>query len=266
MTAQDEAQEYFLGMRRFRGLLGQGKPVVGAAVTFSDALISDALADSVDFLWYDMEHAQMDPCALNFHLMAARGKETASLVRVADVHPSTLKPVLDAGAEGIVVAQVHSVDEVKELVNNCVYPPEGVRGLGPRVPTNYGRFGGAQYVALANEMVFTSVMIETAEALDAIDEIVNVNRLDSIVIGPYDLSGAIGTFGEVDSPAVNDAIDRIIAAARAAGVYVGMGMPVSPRFASSMLARGVNWIQLGSDFEYMIQRVDAARKEIDGAS
>ena len=266
MDTKDTIRTGFRGMQRFRQRLGDGKPAIGAAVTFSDALLSDALADSVDFLWYDMEHTQMDPGALNDHLMAARGKETASLVRVAVVHPLTLKPVLDAGAEGIVVAQVHDVEEVEAFVRNCIYPPDGTRGLGPRVPTNFGRFGGAQYVSLANEMVFTSVMIETAEAFEAIDRIVNVKRLDSVVIGPYDLSGAIGTLGEVDSPVVNDAIDRIIASARAAGVYVGMGMPVSPGFASTMFARGVNWVQLGSDFEYMIQRVDASRGEIDGVS
>ena len=264
MTIQAKAIESFGGMRRLRKCLAEGRPVVGAAVTFSDALISEALAESVDFLWYDMEHVQIDPGTLNAHLMAARGKKTAALVRVADVRPATLKPILDAGAEGIVVAQVRSVDEVEKLVSNCIYPPEGVRGFGPRIPTNFGRLGGEEYVSLANEMVFTSVMIETAQAFAEIDRIVNVSRLDSVVIGPYDLSGAIGTLGEVDSPVVNHAIDHIISSARAAGVYVGMGMSASSGYASKMFARGVNWIQLGSEFEYMIQRVDAARKDITG--
>jgi 2-keto-3-deoxy-L-rhamnonate aldolase RhmA len=92
--------------------------------------------------------------------------------------------------------------------------------------------------------------------LDAIEQIAQVPRLDSVVLGPYDLSGAIDRLGRVDGPALNDAINRVVAAARAAGVHVGMGMPVDPVFASTMIARGVNWIQLGSDFEYMIQHVE----------
>lgn len=244
-------------MRHFRARLAAGIPQIGAAVTFNDPLVSDALADSVDLLWYDLEHTALDPAALNAHLLAARGKLTATIVRVADVHPSVLKPVLDAGASGVVAAQVRTVDEVQQLVRNCMYPPDGQRGAGPRVPSNFGRAGGDAYTKAANETIFTSVMIETAEALDAIEQIVRVPRLDSIVLGPYDLSGAIDQLGRVDSPAVTGAIDRVIAAAKSANVHVGMGMPANADFAAAMIARGVNWVQFGSDYEYMIQHLDA---------
>ena len=264
MTDPDTRPEMFKGMRRFRAMLQAGEPVVGAAVTFNDPLLSDALADSVDFLWYDLEHTQIDPAALNAHLLAARGKQTASIVRVADVHPAVIKPVLDAGAEGIVAAQVYSVDEVEQFVRNCHYPPDGVRGVGPRVPTNFGRDGGADYFRRANEDILVSVMIETAEALQAIDRIVAVPGLDSVVIGPFDLSGALSKLGDVDGPAVTAAIDRVISAARDAGLYVGAGMPASADFASALIARGVNWVQVGSDFEYLIQCVDTTRAAIRG--
>lgn len=257
MGSGQSPPDLFEGMRRFRAQLATGAPQICGAVTFNDPLVSDALADSVDMLWYDLEHNALDPAALNAHLLAARYKQTATIVRVADVHPAVLKPVLDAGATGIVAAQVHTVDEVEQLVRNCMYPPDGTRGCGPRVPTNFGRAGGTAYLRMANQTIFTSVMIETAEALDAIDQIVRVPRLDSVVIGPSDLAGAIDQLDRVDGPAVNEAIDRVIAAAKAAGIYVGMGMPADTRFASTMIARGVNWIQFGSDFEYMIQHIDA---------
>jgi len=148
VSTKDAAQDLFRGMRWFREQLAAGTPQIGAAVTFSDPLLSDALADSVDFLWYDLEHTGLDPGALNAHLLAARGKETASIVRLADVHPAALKPVLDAGAEGIVAAQVRTADEVEQLVRNCMYPSQGARGAGPRVPTNYGLAGGSTGVSL----------------------------------------------------------------------------------------------------------------------
>ena len=134
-----------------------------------------------------------------------------------------------------------------------------LRGLAADI---FQAAGDEAYFRLANETIFTAVMIETAEALAAIDRIVHVPRLDSVVLGPYDLSGALDRLGRVDSPTVNDAIHRVIAAARAAGVNVGMGMPIDPGYASTMIARGVNWVQLGSDFEYMIQRVDGTVGEL----
>ena len=264
MTDQDTRPELFKGMRRLRAMLQAGEPVLGTAVTFNDPLLSDALADSVDFLWYDLEHTQLDPAALNAHLLAARGKQTASIVRVADVHPSVIKPVLDAGAEGIVAAQVYSVEEVEQFVRNCHYPPDGVRGAGPRVPTNFGRAGGTQYYRQANQDILVSVMIETAEAVEAIDQIVAVPGLDSVVIGAYDLSGALSTLDDIEGPAVTAAIDRVISAARDAGIYVGAGMSTSADYASALIARGVNWLQVGCDFEHMIQGVDTTRAAIRG--
>ena len=94
-----------------------------------------------------------------------------------------IKPVLDAGASGIVVPQVRSVEEVQQVVADCRYPPLGQRGFGPLIPTNYGRDGGdVEYAERANAGIYVSVMIETAEALDALDQIVAVPGLDGVVI------------------------------------------------------------------------------------
>ncbi len=263
MTEKDTTSELFKGMRRFRAILQAGELPLGVAVSFNDPLLSDALADSVDFFWYDLEHINLDPAALNAHLLAARGKQTAAIVRVADVHPAVIKPVLDAGADGVVAAQVRSVDEVQQLVSNCLYPPDGTRGAAPRVPSNYDRIG-RECFRLANETIFTAVMIETAEALEAIEEIVRVPRLDSVVIGPLDLSGALGDLGDLDSTVLGEAMDRIIGAARETGVYVGAGVGISGDLTDSLIARGVNWLQAGCDFQYLIDAVDETVAAIRG--
>lgn len=243
-------------IERFRQQLRSGELVLGMAVTFNDPLVTDAIADSVDYVWIDTEHTAMDPAVLNGHLLACRGKGTPALVRVRDSKASTIKPVLDSGADGIIVPQVQSLEEVEEAVANCLYPPAGRRGMGPRVPSNYGRDGGEDYLRRANEAVFISVQIETTEALEALDEIVRVPRLDSIVIGPYDLSGALGVLGDVEHPKVVEAVQRIIAAAHSAGIWVGAGMPADAEYAEVMARRGVHWVQLGCDFEYMIKGMD----------
>jgi 2-keto-3-deoxy-L-rhamnonate aldolase RhmA len=113
-----------------------------------------------------------------------------------------------------------------------------------------------------------SVQIETREAFEAVDDIVRVPGLDSVVVGPWDLSGAIGTLGDVESPLVMDAIRRIVKAARAAGLSVGAGMGVLPAFAGTLRALGVQWFQVGGDSGFLSWAADTvaaqARAAVDG--
>ena len=250
----------------FRARLRQGPPPIGVAVSMTDPMVSEALADSVDFLWIDLEHNALSRQALQNHLLAGRGKSVPVVVRVPDSTAPTLKPLLDSGVEGVVVPQVRSIAEVESLVENCMYPPAGKRGMGPRIPSRYGRRGGPAYVQQANDELFLSVMIETAEALEAIDTIVQIKRLDSVVIGPYDLSGSLGILGDVEHPMMVKAYKRIIATAVEAGIFVGCGAPADVACGRSMIDLGVQWLQLGSDFELMIQRMDELRKQVKRAS
>jgi 2-keto-3-deoxy-L-rhamnonate aldolase RhmA len=167
-----------------------------------------------------------------------------------------IKRVLDSGAEGIILPQARSAEEVRAFVSSCRYPPMGTRGFGPRRPTNYGRAGGAEYLRKANQNVFVVAQIETVSALEELDAIVAINGLDSLVVGPYDLSGSMGMLGEVHHPRVLEAIRRVADKARAAGLYVGMGMGADAEHALVAARLGVQWAQCGNDFEFMIRGVD----------
>lgn len=243
-------------INHFRQRLAQGETCIGASVSFSDPRVTDALADSADFLWIDLEHSFMSPETLSAHLLAARGRNKPGLVRVTGSSTPFIKPVLDMGADGIIVPQVRSVEEVQQIVNDCRYPPMGRRGFGPRVPTNYGRDETFAYIERANRDLFVAVQIETAEALAAVEEIVTIPGLDSLVIGPMDLSGSLGRLGDVEHPTIVAAIERVVKVARAAGLSVGAGMGTDPAYAAKMAQRGVQWLQVGSDFGYMIESMD----------
>lgn len=256
-------------INKFREKLKSGTVCLGPGITLTDPLVTDALGDSVDFFWIDLEHSLMSPEALNGHLLSARAREVASLVRVSGSATPFIKPVLDAGADGIVVPQVQSAEEVRHVVRDCHYPPLGTRGYGPRVPSNYGRDGGSEYVDRANEEIFVAVQIETMGALEAIDEIVAIPGIDSLVIGPQDLSGALGLLGDVEHPKVVAAIETIVKKARDAGLFVGAGMGTDPDYAYIMAKRGVQWLQIGGDFGYLIAYVDelnlSVRSRIENA-
>ena len=106
-------------------------------------------------------------------------------------------------------------------------------------------------------------MIETIGALNAIEEIVQINNLDSIVIGPYDLSGAIHKLGDVQHPIVEEAFNKIILTAKKHNKYVGIGMPINIEYAKKMIALGVDWVQIGGDHEYLIKQLEVVMKTLN---
>ena len=133
----------------------------------------------------------------------------------------------------------------------CRYPPLGTRGFGPRRPSNYGLAPTKDYLAESNRDLFVSVQIENKHALAVVEEIAAVPRLDSLVIGPADLSLSLGI--SMKDPQLREAMRRIIAAARTRGLSVGIGMgPDDDDFAVEAIGLGVNWLQVGGDFSYMV--------------
>ena len=132
-----EMGEIFGHMRSFRERMAAGELVSGPFVSLTDPTASEALAGSVDFLWYDQEHTPMSPEALSSHLLACRTKKTPAFVRITgpndgDHQPwgAWIKPVLDMGADGVILPQVRTVEEVEGIVADCRFPPVGRRGRG----------------------------------------------------------------------------------------------------------------------------------------
>jgi 2-keto-3-deoxy-L-rhamnonate aldolase RhmA len=240
----------------FRQKLAAGQLCLGSAITLNDPLVSDALGDSVDFFWVDTEHGPMSAEALTGHFLAARCHNVPALVRVPTCNVAFIKPVIDAGAAGVIIPQIRTVAEVRQVIEDTRYPPLGRRGYAPRMPSNYGRDGGDEYLRRSNTNLFVSVQIETAEALDAVEEIVRVPGLDSVVIGPWDLSGSLGMLGDVFNATMVAAYDRVVACAHAAGLSVGAGMGMTPDFACFLAQHGVNWMQVGLDYGYMVKCMD----------
>jgi len=246
----------------FRNKLKTGSICIGSSITLSDPLVTDILADSVDFLWLELEHCAMSPEIIYGHLLAARAKKIPVFVRLGDNQVHLIKHVLDGGAEGIIIPQVRNAGEVKKLVSECRYPPEGRRGFGPRIPTNYFRNDGREYAVWANSNIFVSVMIENKEALDSLDDILKVHGLDSVIIGPWDLSGSLGLLGEIDSPVVRNAMDTIIEKTKQAGLVMSAASAPNADAACDLIRRGVQCLVVGNDFNYMINHIDQLTSNI----
>jgi 2-keto-3-deoxy-L-rhamnonate aldolase RhmA len=246
---------------KFRRQLQAGKILLGPSISLTDPLVTDALADSVDFVWIDTEHTLMNPPTFIGHLLAARTHDLPVVVRIPGSATHLIKPVLDSGVEGLVVPQVRSAEEVRSIVADCRYPPLGRRGIGPRVLANYGRKAVAEFARETNESMFVSAQIENTEGLAALDDILAVPGLDSVVIGPVDLSASLGVLGEIEHPMVLAAISTICTKARAAGIFVGAGCG-NAQYASLLIQHGVQWVQMGGDDGFLWRYFELMTAEV----
>ena len=245
-----------------RDKIRSGELVLGAGITQSDPTVTEALAPSVDFVWIDMEHNPTTTESMVGHLIAARAGGAPSIVRIPNNDVGWVKRVLDAGAEGIILPRAYTAAEVADFVSACRYPPMGTRGFGPRRPTQYGRLGQQEYLEQANRDVFVTIQVETIELVAELDEVLKIEGIDSLVLGPQDLSGSMGRLGETTHPDVIDVMKTVASKAKAAGKFIGSGLSADVRFAQILIDCGVQWLQAGSDLEYMINGCDYAFGQI----
>lgn len=251
-------------IQKMREKLRAGKIVLGAGITMTDPAVTEAIAPSVDFVWIDLEHNAITVEAMLGHLMAARAGGCASIVRIPTNDVAWVKRVLDSGAEGIILPRSYSAKEVADFVSACRYPPLGTRGFGPRRPMQYGRLEQQAYLQQANRDVFVIAQVETKELVAELDAVVKLEGLDSLVLGPQDLSGSMGKLGRTTDPDVVETMKMICAKAKAAGKFIGSGLGANPEFAKLLIDCGVQWMQAGNDFEYMIRACDRTFAEIRG--
>lgn len=256
----------FAEIVEFRQKLAQGATLLGAGITLAEPAIVEALAPLVDFVWIDMEHTHLDFRSVHAHLLAARAGRVAALVRVRSSDVAQIKPVLDFGAPGVIVPQIRSAAEARRVVANCRYAPQGERGYGPRRPADYGRAGGPQWMADMNRQLFVAVQVENCAALAEVDEIAAIDGLDSLCLGPFDLSIALGRPGDIEHPEVRAALERIVRAARAAGKFIGTGMGAYAAGAVAAARLGVQWIQCGDDYGYMTAAAERLLGEVRASS
>lgn len=202
-----------------RGALGRGESVYGLFC----ALASPAMVEMVgcagyDFAILDTEHTGVDPQNLEDMIRAAEAVDLTAFVRVPENDSGAVLRALDAGALGVVVPHVRTVDDARAAVGAARYAPEGTRSLNGGRGPGFGLLDLGEYVARANAEVMVVVMIEDREGVDAIEEIVAVPGIDLVLEGAADLSASYGVPWQTRHPDVRAAIARVADRCAAAGV------------------------------------------------
>ena len=231
---------------RLRTLWSEDKAAVNGWLAIANSFCAETMAhQGWDTLTIDLQHGVIDYQAMVGMLQAISTTATVPIVRVPWLEPGIIMKTLDAGAYGVICPMVNTREEAQRFVAYTSYAPKGTRSFGPVRALLYG---GADYPAKANETIVRFAMIETAQALDNLDAILGVEGLDAIYIGPSDLSLALGckpSFDDVE-PKVAQAIDHIVARAKAHGVVAGIHNGRSD-VAKARVARGFRFATVSSD-------------------
>jgi len=247
--------------KALKGKLQAGEICLGTWINFTDPTVAELLTESgFDFFIIDSEHSALGIESVQLNIMATKGTPVTPIVRVAWNDPVLIKRVLDAGAGGVLVPLVRTVEDARAAVAACMYPPVGIRGFGPRRPASYER-RFAEYIPRANENIVVWLQIEHADAVDNIEEIVAVDGIGGIILGPCDLSASMGMLGQTGHPDVLAAADKVIAAARKAGVPMGMAGGPNPKEAVEWIEKGAQFFALGADQSYLVY---ASQRAVNG--
>ncbi len=246
-----------LGFNRIRQCWAEGRAAVLGWLHIPSAISAEALAHcGYDGLVIDLQHGAADLAAAIAMMTAIEASGCESFVRVQANDPGDIMRLLDFGAYGVIAPLINTADDARGFAAAMHYPPHGNRSFGPRRPLL--RYG-SDYLAAASQSIVSLAMIETAEGLANLDEILAVPGLDGIFIGPSDLALALGRPPRPDSddPVVVAAIARIRVACANAGKRAGI-FCVDAGFAGAKIAEGFDLVSIAPDLVMLTSAARAA--------
>lgn len=241
----------------FRSKLKQGELLIAPMATLSCPETAEILSEvGYDWLFLDAEHSTYSAADLQA-IIGRVGHKLPCLVRLAAADEVQIKKALDIGADGIIAPQVNSVEMAEKVVSYSRYSPEGTRGVGLGRAHGYG-FSFDDYLSSANEDTTVVVQAEHIDAVNQIEQIVQVPGVDAVLIGPYDLSASLNRIGEIEHPDVVNAIQHVTEVCKNNNVPLGIfGVTVDavkPYIDKgfTLITAGVDTVMLGQAARRML--------------
>ena len=217
-------------------------------------IVELAALSGFDGIILDTEHGSYGTERLPSLILAARACNIFPIVRVRCNDPSLIGAALDAGAAGVLVPQISSIQEARQAVHAARFAPQGTRGANPWVRA--GRYGTMpRWFDTANDDTAILLMIEGAGGLASLDEIMQLPDLDGIFLGPVDLSHALGVPGQIDHAVVRDAVSSTVRRAANAGLAAAVFAPTAAQ-AKDWLACGASFAAVGVDTSHIGQALE----------
>jgi 4-hydroxy-2-oxoheptanedioate aldolase len=207
----------------FKAALRAGELQIGCWLGLADPYIAEISASAgFDWLLVDGEHAPNDLRSIVAQLQVLAGRNSHAVVRPPIGETWIIKQLLDAGAQSLLIPMVESAEQARVLVDAVTYPPHGIRGVGSALARASDFSGISDYLATARDEICLIAQVENQKGMAALDEILAVDGLDGVFIGPSDLAADMGFLGQADVPEVKEAVltamQKIIQSDKAAGI------------------------------------------------
>ncbi len=204
---------------KIKANMNAGKLSYGCQLAFPSAPLIELMGKAgLDFVVLDGEHGTFGWEAVDDMCRVADLADVTAIARVPNIEPSTILRYLDRGVMGVLGPGIDTKEDAQQLVDACLYAPQGKRGLGgaPRA-ADYATVSDRAYVERTNSEMLVVAFLEHAEAIDNLDDILSVEGIDAYYVGPQDISMSLGLLGQPDHPKVHELTDRVRAAAEAVG-------------------------------------------------
>ncbi len=247
---------------RLKQRLSEGRANINGWLAIPSGFSAEVMAQcGWDSVTVDMQHGVQDYMSMVACFQAMQAHPVTPLVRVPWNEPGIIGKVLDGGAMGVICPMVNTVQEAKDLVQYCLYPPAGKRSNGPIRAAMYGE--ASDYQRTANDEILVIPMIETQEAVDNIDAILDVPGINGIYIGPSDLGLSMGMIPTLDreEPKILSIYQKLLDATKKRGQFAGLHNG-SAGYAGRMIEMGFRLVTIANDSGLMAK---AAREAVAGA-
>jgi 2-keto-3-deoxy-L-rhamnonate aldolase RhmA len=242
-----------------------GEVLLGTFLKSPSAVLAEILAATpIDVLCIDVEHAPFGPAELDACIVAARGGDLPTLVRVASATPEQIGRALDLGACGVIVPHVSSPEEARDVVRMARFGPGGRSYAGTHRAGGFGTLTMAEHLAVAQRITTVIVQLEDPEGIAAAAAIAAVDGVDAVFIGPSDLTVAMG-LEDTEHPDVLAAIAAAVEDARSVGCAVG-ALASGPVALARLRSLGVTLLTSGSDQSFVQAGAAALRAQLDASA
>jgi 2-keto-3-deoxy-L-rhamnonate aldolase RhmA len=242
--------------------LKQGKAVMGAMVTVNDPLTLHVMANSgFDYLLVDTQHSVIGTDTLFSIIKGLNPTEAEVIVRVIWNDRALINQALDFGADGVIVPFTNTADEVEQAIIAAKYPPRGIRSWGPRYTDRYGKTPD-EYWENANEQTLVFPQIESVQAVENLDTILQVDGVDGIMIGPNDLAMSFGMTPGLGKKETEPIFQQVLDKCKEHNVPWGM-FTVTLEIAEQWFKKGGQIDVVGGDFGWVLEGAQNTLKEVN---
>jgi 2-dehydro-3-deoxyglucarate aldolase len=242
-------------VEKIRKTMKKGHSSIGSWIQLPDSSVAEIMGKAgYDWVAVDMEHGSISLSQLPNIFRALEIGNTLPLVRLADSQKVYCKQALDAGAGGVILPMIESANQLKNLINACSWPPNGSRGVGFSRANLFGKEFEEYFLEAQKPLVIA--MIESFTAVENLDQILKLNDLDAILIGPYDLSASMNITANFKHPKFIETMDKVLAMSKNYNVPCGVHVvDASPEDLQNKIRDGYTFIPYSIDAVFLNKSV-----------